>query len=368
MPVTSENLASAGDDKSAGGARLSPAMLMLAAGAAALAVALGMMLWRRPHFGPDFLVFWSAAQQPVRDIYQFSVVPGRPLPLVYPPTFLMLLQAFAGVSARSAYLVWVGLSTFAFVAAGATLLKRLAPLVLLAPPVVFAAVTGETSLLLGAGVLAGLAGLPRRPLVAGALFGLVLSLKPQIAFLLPVGLVAARQWKALAATATAGAGMMALSALTLGAQSWMAWVNVLPAFTAFERQVGLQTVALAPHAGLALRALLATAGAGVVWSAFRTPDLAMRLIACVGASLLAAPHAMAYDTSMIAPAALALALRRQWARLPAAAFCLGMVGNGPALAAVVALCGTPILAAVDRRAPFPSLRWPSAPQNAGDSI
>ncbi|HEX7760450.1 MAG TPA: glycosyltransferase 87 family protein [Caulobacteraceae bacterium] len=324
-----------------------------------IVVALTSLLWRRPHFGPDFLVFWTAAQLPIGAVYVFKVIPGHPLPLVYPPTFLLLLQAFSGISAAASYLIWVGASTFAFVAAAASVARRWAPLVMLAPPVVFAAVTGETSLLIGAALLGGLANLSSRPLLAGLLCGVALSLKPQAAFLLPVGLLAVGQWRALAATLATGAALCLAAAIAFGPSIWLTWLRILPAFMAFEANAKLETVALAPHATPWLRLALVAAGCGLTWWAFRRDDLAMRLIAVVGASMLAAPHAMAYDAAMMAPCALGLLLRRSWARIPAAAFCLGAATNPAALLAFVVLTGTGLLQRLDRVVPFPSLSLPS---------
>lgn len=340
-----------------GGSRPLLVSLMLAMATAALAVVLGMLLWRRPHFGPDFLVFWTAAQQPVSEVYAFKITPGAPMPLVYPPPFLLLLQGFSGVTARSAYLIWLGASVFAFVAASAVLVKRLAPLVMLAPPVVFASVTGETSLLLGALLIAGLGQLSR-PTLAGILFGLALSLKPQVAFLLPIGLVAAGQWKALLATLATAAAVCAAAAITLGPSVWLAWLNVLPKFVAFEAQAHLQTVALAPQAGVGLRLAIITLAAALVWRAFQHEDLAVRLIAVIGLSMLCAPHAMAYDTTIIAPGALALVLRRSWTRIPALGFCLGVASGPITLAGFVILCGTGILSPLDARYPMPTVSLP----------
>jgi hypothetical protein len=332
----------------------------LVAGLCALAaVGLGVLQWRRPGFGPDFVVFWKAAQHLFGQVYVFKAAPGEFPPFAYPPTLLLLLAPFSHMGIEAAYLIWTAASVFAFTAAGSTLSGRLTPIAFIAPSAVFALVTGQTTLLVGAGLIAGVARLSR-PWIAGVLLGLALCIKPQVGFLLPIGLVVGGHWRALAAVALTAIVLAAAASLVFGPAIWWDWLRALPALEDYGRIKHLQTVSFAALAGPLLRIALMAAGALITALAFRRDDPAVRVIAGVGASLLCAPHAMGYDTAILAPALLAMIARRTWARLPAAGYWLAMVNSPVPLAALVLLCGTPLLKPLDRRWPFPALWRPGA--------
>ena len=123
-------------------------------GAVALACSLAIIafgvipkLWPYPG---DFTVFWSAARSaPPYDWSllkeaEIATVGGPVGPFAYPPTALLLLKPFGLLPFFPALFLWVGLGLSAFVFAGRT------PLALLSAPVVIAAATGQTSLIVGA--------------------------------------------------------------------------------------------------------------------------------------------------------------------------------------------------------------------------
>jgi hypothetical protein len=330
---------------------------VLAAGTLA---AVGLALWlaavqaARPGFGPDFFTLWDAAQGSAAEAYRWDVSPGHSLPFVYPPPLLLILAPFKGVPRTDAYLVWAALSAGLFVSTAGVLARRLAPLVVLCPPVVFAGVTGQTSLLVGAAILCGLWQV-RRPWLAGALLGAALCVKPQLLFLLPAGLLAARAWRVLLFTGLAAAALCLASVAAFGLQAWRDWLAVLPLHRAWEAQIHLQTVSLAAHAGLAVRAVLVAAGCAATALAFRRDDLAVRLTGLVSASMLCAPHAMPYDLAAAAPAALAAMAELNLLSLAGAALFAGAVAAPWTLLAYAAAWLPPISPAL-RRVRLP-LRW-----------
>lgn len=297
----------------------------------------------RPGFGPDFFTLWDAAQGSAAQAYRFDVSPGHSLPFVYPPPMLLLLQPLKALPRTAAYLSWVALSVGAFVSAASILARRWAPLIVLCPPVVFAGVTGQTSLLLGAAILTGLAQF-RRPWLAGALLGAALCVKPQLLFLLPVGLLAARAWRVLLFTGLAATTLCLASAATLGLEAWREWLGVLPLHQAWEGQMQLKTVSIAPHAGLALRTVLVAAGCGATAFAFQRDELAQRLTILVAASLLCAPHAMPYDLAVVAPAALTSVTELSLLSLAGLGLFVGAVATPGALLAY-AIAWSPLFSA-----------------------
>jgi hypothetical protein len=316
---------------------------------AGVLAAAGLVVWigagqaAKPGFGPDFFTLWDAAQGTAAEAYRFDVTPGHSLPFVYPPPLLLFLAPLKGLPRTEAYLIWVGLSAGAFVAAAGVLARRLAPLIIVCPPVVFAAVTGQTSLLLGAAILCGLWQV-RRPWLAGVLLGTALCIKPQLLFLLPAGLLAARAWRVLLFTGLTGAVLCLASAAVFGLDSWREWLAILPQHQAWEAQKHLQSVSLAPHAGLLLRAALIAAGCAATAIAFLREDLGVRLTAVVTASMLSAPHAMPYDLAVAAPAALAAMAELSLLSLAGLGLFAGMVTTPWALLAYAALWAPPISA------------------------
>jgi hypothetical protein len=327
---------------------------------AGVLAAVGLALWlaavqaAKPGFGPDFFTLWDAAQGSAAEAYRFDLSPGHSLPFVYPPPLLLFLAPLRGLARTDAYLLWVALSVGAFVSAAGVLARRLAPLVVLCPAAAFAGITGQTSLLLGAAILAGLWQF-RRPWLAGALLGAALCIKPQLLFLLPAGLLAARAWRVLLFTGLAAAALCLASAAAFGLQAWRDWGAVLPLHQAWEAQIHLKTVSLAAHAGLAVRVVLIAAGCAATALAFRRDDLAGRLTVLTGASLLCAPHAMPYDLAVAAPAALAAMAELSLLSLAGLALFAGTLTVPWALLAYVAVWLPPVPAALRSvRLPF---RW-----------
>jgi hypothetical protein len=316
---------------------------------AGVLAATGLAVWiaagqaAKPGFGPDFFTLWDAGQGSAAQAYRFDVSPGHSLPFVYPPTLLLFLAPLKSLPRTEAYLLWVACSAGAFVAAAGVLARRLAPLIILCPPVVFAAVTGQTSLMLGAAILCGLWQF-RRPWLAGVLLGAALCIKPQLLFLLPAGLVAARAWRVMLFTGLTAVALCLASAGAFGLEAWREWLAILPRHQAWEAQKHLQTVSLAPHAGLLLRAALVAGGCAATAVAFLREDLSVRLTAVVTASMLCAPHAMPYDLAVAAPAALTAISELSLLSLAGFALFIGTVSTPWALLAYAALWAPPISA------------------------
>jgi hypothetical protein len=166
-----------------------------------------------------------------------------------------------------------------------------------------------TASLLGASLLL----LERWPVLAGV-FIACLTYKPQFGILLPVALIAARQWRACVSAAVTAIFLVAASAAAFGVDGWVAFPRALFAqgsgtmFTSPDGGALLQTVyglILVSHAGAALAWLaqgVATVGVGViVWFVWRFPArYALKAAALSTAALIATPHALGYDLAAIA--------------------------------------------------------------------
>ena len=199
--------------------------------------------------------------------------------------------------------------------------------------------------------------------MAGALLGAALCVKPQLLFLLPAGLIAARAWRVLLFTGLAGAALCLASVLLFGLDSWRAWLHALSDLQGWEAQQHLRTVSLAPHAGLPLRGLLVVAGCAVTALAFLREDLGLRLTAVVTASVLCAPHAMPYDLSVVAPAALGAMTELSLLSLAGLALFAGAVATPWALLGYAAAWLPPVRAILSRaRFSTRALRQGTVPQ------
>lgn len=216
-----------------------------------IAAALGVVyhIWLRTRMGltnghgiplgEDFINFWAgavlAASGKARAVYDFiafhafqeAALAGAYIQLYhysYPPVMLMISRPLASLPYIPALLMWslAGLAAFALALrllwpGSSTLLYALA-----IPATFINLLNGQTGLWTAALLGAGLCWLPRRPLVAGALFGLLLACKPQLALLVPLALLAERNWRALGAMI---ASCMLLVTATLPLYGWTLWID-----------------------------------------------------------------------------------------------------------------------------------------------
>jgi hypothetical protein len=288
-------------------------------------------------------------------------LPLGPHPWVYPPTFLLLLLPF-GVWPPALSLALFLASGFVLVVIAAALYagpgepRRLVLLsLLLCPAVPFNIMTGQNAFFTGAVLLAGFGLVGRAPLVAGALLGLM-SVKPQLALLVPVALVAARQWRALGAAAASALILALLSLAVLGLGMWQEWAYLMTgadeAFRAWVnagRLNGVSVFACASHLGAPpaianlLQAIAAVLAAGMVYWAYRRGTGVLPLVLLFAATMLAAPHVSNSDGVLLALAtALLIGARpRPLSSAFAAAVWISPLVNPPAIFRIGAL--TPFL-------------------------
>jgi arabinofuranan 3-O-arabinosyltransferase len=146
----------------------------------------------------------------------------------YPPTFLFVAAALASLPYLAAAPIWLALTLPAYVAAVRAIIgERIGILLACAfPGVVWNISAGQNGFLTAALIGGMLAGLPRRPLLAGVLLGF-LTYKPQFGILFPLVLLLDRNWRVLAAAAATAAVMVAAS-LALGLESWRAFFEWMP--------------------------------------------------------------------------------------------------------------------------------------------
>jgi len=180
------------------------------------------------------------------------------------------------------------------------------PLAAAQPAVLLNAMIGQTGLLTGGLLLLGSRLLVACPRAAGLLLGL-LVLKPQLALMLPVAVVAARAWSAILPAILSAAALLLLGTQLLGTDALQAFFAASGEFTALLAGDRLSwpelasPFALARDVGLgvgpaAVLQFAFTAFAAVlVWLSWRDGWAQRVPILCV-ASLAASPYLQSYDT------------------------------------------------------------------------
>lgn len=257
---------------------------------------------------------------------QFGAWLSHPLdlhPWVYPPLFLVMVLPLGLMPFWLSLVLFLGGTFLLLNLALRPYLPRsdqrricLASLTL-APTSAFTVAVGQNAFLTTALLVGGFGLVRRAPLLAGAMLG-VLAFKPQLWLMVPVGLVAAGQWRALASAAAAAALLMAASVLVLGLAPWQEWLALLlrPNLQ-YEHwlKVGrlngqsayAEAVLLGLPVGIARLTQVAAVllSAALVWWTFRTSGIRYNLQVAIllTATILAAPHVSNYDAVMVTVAA-----------------------------------------------------------------
>lgn len=318
--------------------------------------------------GHDFVAFWSAAKLfaeggagRLYDLAAYSALQAqiavRPGILLwhYPPHFLFLILPLSVVPFAVAYAAFCAVNLGAL----AAIRRRVLPFpgaaglaALFGAPVIAATlVQGQNGALFAACLIGGvMARETGRPWLSAALFALVLA-KPQYGVLIPVVLVAQRDWAALMRTALCCVMLTGIVTLALGVEIW-------PRFLENTRLLGYtltdpELLAQMPTVWAALSlahaqpmivsavhgavALVAAGLVGRVWvRSGMDPDLA--LAALLFGTLLISPYGFRYD--MVLTLAGTLLLMRRLgpaASPPAEKLLLAAMWLMPALFPVVAL-------------------------------
>jgi hypothetical protein len=279
--------------------------------------------------GTDFVSYWTAsrlaldgtpglAYDPAAHMTaQRALFPaGRPdyYAFFYPPTFLLICLPLALLPYLPALVIWLAAG---FLAVWASLRELLPQRWAILPIVAFPAMLvnaghGQNGFWTAACFGGGLAWLERRPMLAGMCLG-ALAIKPQLAMAVPVGLLAARRWSAVAGAALSSVGLCALSWLVLGDAAWRGFLDATglaratleaglvepakmqSAFAAVRLLGGVVTLAYGVQAAVALAAMIVL---GRV--ALRRPGAAAEIAVLVAATLLCTPFLLDYDLVCLA--------------------------------------------------------------------
>jgi hypothetical protein len=284
--------------------------------------------------GTDFLRLWTASYSLLngegRAIYDpdafFALEravtqPATPnfYPWNYPPSSFLIVYPLALLPYLQSLAAWLALGLAGYLAA----LWRIFPTPLtlwvgLAFPAVFWTIThGQTSFLTTTLFCWGLLQLPRRPVLAGILFG-VLTLKPHLGLLLPVALAAGGHWRAIFAAALTALLFAAASVVLFGPGLWTDFLasttgtrSMLESGMNFGHYYKVQSVFAAARllgsptlVAYSLQVLVALGATGAVIWVWRRPtgDPDMRDAALMAATPLSTAFIFDYDLMLLAPA------------------------------------------------------------------
>jgi hypothetical protein len=282
-------------------------------------VQLILVLMDRQRLGLDFLPLWTAARLDPGRVYDFVYVTLQQdwqlehglRPFVNPPTTLLLLQGFGALPFNIAYPTFMIVSIAIF-ALGAKRLGADWRICLIPHFAVLAILVGQVTFLVGGLVMTALT-MRGRPALSGVLLGIVGAIKPQMLVLLPIALLAERNWRTMIATGLTAIALMMLT-LVNGA-SWSEWLRALPQFQAYITETRrFLSMSASPYAFVGPVSLFATVpvAASGVWLAFRQNDTALRVLALLGGALLVAPYALNYELTLLIPAILSYEKQPRW--------------------------------------------------------
>lgn len=321
-------------------------------------------------FGGDFIDFWQAArwlrQGNIAAIYDTALLhkaltPGQGLPevlvwFVYPPPLLFALWPLGNMTYHEAVLWWSVLPLPIF-AGLLFILLRQSELALepkksryAAYVVAFAATlpflcanlfAGQSGMFVAVWFMAAMASWRRFPIVAGICIGM-LTIKPHLGLMLPVALLASRNWRIIIVACLTFACLVVTTSVWLGGDIWPHYLEAAHLFgqlmgmglsnfykLAMGPYVSLQGVGLPSWLAGLVQAGLALAVAAAIARAFWREDGSLwRFGLLATGALLATPYVQCYDTPLLAVALvplLAAAWRRGWTLLEMLAFCCAVV-------------------------------------------
>lgn len=278
-------------------------------------------------FGYDFMAYWSAARlslsghaaaaydegtiAAVQHAAAVHAQRGIIYPWHYPPTFLLPIAPLGLLPYPAALALFVLLTALPWAAlVGRVLPDRRAWIVAAAAPAgLITLLDGQNAFLTAS--LAGFAllWLDRRPTLAGVLIGL-LAIKPQLAMLFPVALLAeGGRWRSIVAAAVTVAALCLASLAVFGAAPWAAFLHHLPVSEAMgdsgavpwrtmpTAEVFLLSLGAPFPAARTLQTAVALIAAGCVWRAWRDPAVPFEAKAAtlLAASLSVSPYLFYYD-------------------------------------------------------------------------
>lgn len=279
--------------------------------------------------GTDFIAFWSAARAAtdgfdidpwnLRELaaFQAAQFPGLagPTAWVYPPFTLVLVWPLGYLPFEVAFLAWTAFGLAAFLTCLHVVIRhqRLAwPIAIAFPGLWLGIAHGQTQFVVSALMGGALITLARNPTFSGALIGLMM-IKPHLAILFPLVLIAGGHWRTFASAAVTSIATIALSVVVLGPRSIRSWLEgmslvgaaidegALPVYKFVTPYTSWQLLGVPGLPALLLHACVALPVAWIVWTIWRrTADIRIRGSVLIVGTFLVSPYAADYDLAVMA--------------------------------------------------------------------
>ena len=272
----------------------------------------------------DLFVFWGASHfalsEQALDAYNISafsnalrgMLPDRQalsFGWFYPPTFFLVILPLALLPYFHAYLVFMLVTLGCFVAVFRRIVRGWESLLCLAAfsGLWFNLFRGQNGYLTAALAGAALISMERRSILAGVFIGL-LSIKPHLAVLFPLALIAIGAWRTFFTAVIVALVFMLVSAAVLGLGTFTAWLqsigqarvwietgivpwSAMPTIFSFLRLLGVP--AMLAYAG---HFLVATGAITAMWKVWKhSTSWPLRGAALTTATLLVSPYLFDYD-------------------------------------------------------------------------
>lgn len=303
----------------------------------------------------DFVSFWAAAKLALartpaaaydldlhRSIEMTAVAIDGTIPFTYPPPYLFAVLPFGLLPYAMAHAVWVATTVSTYIAASHKLAPGSGILAIAFPPAIICGIGGQNSFLIAAIFMTGMTLLKPRPFVAGVVLGLI-AFKPHLGVLLPLALIAGREWRAFVGAAVSTLGLILFSIIAFGIASWEGFIALIPlageiaaaGLVSWNKMASLygalRLLGLTDYVAVAAHGAIAVAGCILVWRVWRTSvDIGLRAAVLGSATLLISPYVFIYDQVLMVPALAYLWQRgndHRWLALIYAAAMLSLAGN-----------------------------------------
>ena len=233
----------------------------------------------------------------------------------YPPTFYLLILPLGILPYLPAYLAFMLPTLACYVLVIYRIVPRNETLWILGSfsGIWMNLLRGQNGFLTAALAGAALLCMERRPILSGILFGLLI-IKPHLALLFPVALIAIGAWRILLIAAAVSIGFMVTGTAILGVNTFSAWLHAMnaarelmegngpaywthmPTIFSFFRLIGAPiTVSYGAHM------IVASCAIASVWWVWRhCTSLELRGAVLTAATCLVSPYLLEYDLTWIA--------------------------------------------------------------------
>lgn len=270
----------------------------------------------------DFIAFWATSKlilvnQPAAaydfgtlvSVIKQSVGYEVKLAWLYPPTLQLFVAPIALIPYKTAYALFISFSLLIYIYSSKLLIKKNSHLlgIISFPAVYLCIIYGQNSIFTAALVLFFIFYIDKKPVLAGLILGL-LAVKPQMAILFPIALLAGRHWRALASAASTQIFLILVSIYFFGIETWIAffdtskqpvewiqsgllsWEGMTSLFS-FSKILGSNNVtAYIIHTAFSILFLL------MLWYTWRNhKDIKLRSSTLVLAALTATPYIQEYE-------------------------------------------------------------------------